>query len=50
MLQDTQQEAGQMGAREEVKEVGKTGRRRERGREKCSSCTLSFKGAKNFIP
>lgn len=41
-------------AREEVKEVGKRGKGgggSEGGeREKCSSCTLSFKGAKNFIP
>lgn len=39
--------------REEVKEVGKRGKgggNEGGGREKCSSCTLSFKGAKNFIP
>lgn len=39
--------------REEVKEVGKRekgGGNEGGGREKCSSCTLSFKGAKNFIP
>lgn len=53
ILQDRITERRDREAKEEVKEIGKWGkggRNEGGGREKCSSCTLSFNGAKNFIP